>query len=375
MSKPKGQGKGINVPNREAYERMNYLYQAAHYALSSTQPPNVQLARHYCTTLKNIAKRLVLRLDPNIKRSICKRCNCLLVPGLTSTVRLQSHRETHTVVTCKECGYVRRYNMREGHVLWTEREKNTMGADAEAKTENGAKPEKNTGISKVGKTKNGANSEKNTDNSNEMKIEGGEEPGINTGKCKETKTGNGAKPEENSEECEIVKEKAGSEDGRSIVDEGGHADKVEENKENNAGNEIHGSETGKSLEEASTESVEGQGGPSNGVKNRTGIEDDAKNGTAPENERLGGVENDVAGVDMMDVTEDMHLSTNASVEISSESIDNKTSTNEKLEDGGKRDEGIEGGERKKTKRAGRKHKKKRKGKGKKEDGEQESGAR
>lgn len=89
---------------------------------------------------------------PSIKRTLCKRCCSLLVPGLTSTVRVQSMlcitwslleqnlsvfrinsetwllrinfahfwtptglRENHLVVTCIPCGYVRRFNNRTEH--------------------------------------------------------------------------------------------------------------------------------------------------------------------------------------------------------------------------------------------------------------------
>eukprot|EP00124_Ichthyophonus_hoferi_P004967 Ihof_evm3s627 gene=Ihof_evmTU3s627 len=127
--------KGFSLPNKEAYERMNYLYQAAQFALLSADHPNVPLARHYCITLKNIAKRLVLRIDPTVKRTICKRCNCLLAPGVTSTVRVQSKPRTHLVITCNECGFLRRYNTSDSHQLWTDRALNTLTTDKKEEIE------------------------------------------------------------------------------------------------------------------------------------------------------------------------------------------------------------------------------------------------
>ncbi|MEQ2293359.1 Ribonuclease P protein subunit p21, partial [Ameca splendens] len=49
-----------HLKDKEAYQRLNYLYQAAHCVLSQS-PDNVELARFYCFTQKTIARRLVLR--------------------------------------------------------------------------------------------------------------------------------------------------------------------------------------------------------------------------------------------------------------------------------------------------------------------------
>ncbi|KTF85511.1 hypothetical protein cypCar_00040862 [Cyprinus carpio] len=60
--------------------------QAAHCVLAQN-PENIELARFYCFTQKTISKRLVLRQDPSVKRTVCKKCCALLIPGVTSTVR------------------------------------------------------------------------------------------------------------------------------------------------------------------------------------------------------------------------------------------------------------------------------------------------
>ena len=94
------------IQNKDAIERMNYLYQIAHQALSVNNQP---LARFYIYTLVNISKRLVIRLDPSIKRTICKHCYSLLIPGITMKVRISPNREPHVVNTCLYCGKVKRY--------------------------------------------------------------------------------------------------------------------------------------------------------------------------------------------------------------------------------------------------------------------------
>ncbi|XP_006816338.1 ribonuclease P protein subunit p21-like [Saccoglossus kowalevskii] len=116
----KAEKRKYHVPNREAFHRMNFLYQAAHSTLVQN-PNNIELSRFYIATMKTIAKRLVLRIDPSVKRTICKRCHTLLLPGITSTVRMRAKRERHLVVTCIFCKQVKRFLTREGHQLWSEK--------------------------------------------------------------------------------------------------------------------------------------------------------------------------------------------------------------------------------------------------------------
>lgn len=49
---------GPRVPHAEAYERMNFLYQAAHQVM----PTNPDLARQYVHQMVLITRRLVLRM-------------------------------------------------------------------------------------------------------------------------------------------------------------------------------------------------------------------------------------------------------------------------------------------------------------------------
>ncbi|MEQ2268013.1 Ribonuclease P protein subunit p21 [Xenotaenia resolanae] len=83
-----------HLKDKEAYQRLNYLYQAAHCVLSQS-PDNVELARFYCFTQKTIARRLVLRQDPSVKRTLCKKCCSLLIPGVTATTRQRSKSDCH----------------------------------------------------------------------------------------------------------------------------------------------------------------------------------------------------------------------------------------------------------------------------------------
>ncbi|XP_064407027.1 ribonuclease P protein subunit p21-like [Halichondria panicea] len=118
--KNKGSSTGYtSVPHKEAFQRMNYLFQAALAALCST-PSETGLSRFYVRTMKRISKRLVLRMDPSIKRVLCKSCDSLLVAGVTCTNRLKSARDKHIVVKCLTCGTLKRFLTDNDYVLWSE---------------------------------------------------------------------------------------------------------------------------------------------------------------------------------------------------------------------------------------------------------------
>ncbi|XP_030060018.1 ribonuclease P protein subunit p21 isoform X1 [Microcaecilia unicolor] len=125
-----------HVKDKEAFQRLSFLYQAAHCVLAQN-PENVELARFYCHTQKTISKRLVLRQDPSVKRTICKRCYSLLLPGITATVRQRRHYgQRRTVVRCLSCGLTKRFLNNPNYKLWSEQ--------PEALLENQPKPEQNT---------------------------------------------------------------------------------------------------------------------------------------------------------------------------------------------------------------------------------------
>lgn len=86
-------------------------------------PENVELARFYCYTQKKIERRLVLRQDPSVKRSLCKQCCSLLVPGVTCTTRQRKKRgkPSFTVTRCLSCGHSKKLLNNPDYVLWVDR--------------------------------------------------------------------------------------------------------------------------------------------------------------------------------------------------------------------------------------------------------------
>ncbi|KAK3079904.1 hypothetical protein LTS18_003634 [Coniosporium uncinatum] len=128
-----------SVPNKSQHLRISYLYQAANYLSTqrktnaggektsmeinrnqlqnneaSSRPPGntVSLA----STLGTISQRTQIRISKDIKRSICKRCNTLLVPGITAqnsienkSINGQKPWADVLVVQCIACSAAKRF--------------------------------------------------------------------------------------------------------------------------------------------------------------------------------------------------------------------------------------------------------------------------
>ncbi|KAI8150224.1 RNAse P Rpr2/Rpp21/SNM1 subunit domain-containing protein [Fennellomyces sp. T-0311] len=129
MGKKKSGNQGSARQFLQTYQRMNFLHQAA-ILMSSTQIPSrdestenetlAALGRYYNNNMKRIGKKLVLRSDPHVKRSICKRCDTALIPVLTANVRIRAG-QTATVTTCKTCGTQKRLLANPQHELFNDK--------------------------------------------------------------------------------------------------------------------------------------------------------------------------------------------------------------------------------------------------------------
>ncbi len=102
----------------ESFDRMNYLYQAAEVTVKSKVR---DLDRQLLRNMWSLSKKTVKKLDPSLKRTLCKGCGGLLQPGTTARVRVRSKRQKHVAWTCLACGYVRRFNLDPRHRLWYDR--------------------------------------------------------------------------------------------------------------------------------------------------------------------------------------------------------------------------------------------------------------
>lgn len=122
----KGKTKAPPVP-RGNFSRINYLYQASHLL---ARTPAASLSNYYLSQAKSVARKAVLRIDPSIKRTICKKCDELLFPGATAVVRLENQSKGGKkpwadvlVVECLKCGMPKRFPVgrKTEYTLWSDK--------------------------------------------------------------------------------------------------------------------------------------------------------------------------------------------------------------------------------------------------------------
>lgn len=92
----------------DASWRLTHLLAASH--VLSTDAPSI--SRFLVRTTNQIGRRINMTMDCiTVKRQVCKKCHSLLIPNgpTPMRVRLSPRRETHVVVTCGKCGFLRRY--------------------------------------------------------------------------------------------------------------------------------------------------------------------------------------------------------------------------------------------------------------------------
>lgn len=105
-------GRPTTVPKKDEYSRVNYLYQAA--TTLGQNKKYAALSRGYSRNSLIISQKAVLKMAPLMKRSMCKRCNRVYVPGRNVSIRVENASRDKTehndvlVYEC-ECGERRRY--------------------------------------------------------------------------------------------------------------------------------------------------------------------------------------------------------------------------------------------------------------------------
>ncbi|KAF8125018.1 RNAse P Rpr2/Rpp21/SNM1 subunit domain-containing protein [Mycena galopus ATCC 62051] len=118
-----------NIVNRDIMQRLNFMYQASVY-LSGVLPVPPQktpatpqkrtkksrkmnvhdLSKSYINSMKVVASKTMVTMDPAVKRTLCNGCNIVLVPGSTATVRVKSSKVHKHVMhyRCTSCNSTRR---------------------------------------------------------------------------------------------------------------------------------------------------------------------------------------------------------------------------------------------------------------------------
>lgn len=126
---PKAKG----VPNKHLHARTTFLYQAAtHLSLRSSYSEDIPsgampvsnasneahstLALQLGSDLQQVSRKGQLRLAMDLKRSMCKACNAVLIPGRTATQTMENMSKGGKkswadvlVIECLLCGGKKRF--------------------------------------------------------------------------------------------------------------------------------------------------------------------------------------------------------------------------------------------------------------------------
>jgi len=142
MGKSKSTKAGGTVPHKHLHSRISYLHQAATYLTtngtikhdtdSTLSPlenstkdkraadgpqdfPKLQASR-LLEQLRGVSLKSQIRLTSKLKHTICRRCNALLIPGLSSTESVSNKSKSEKKpwadvleIKCKACGTVKRF--------------------------------------------------------------------------------------------------------------------------------------------------------------------------------------------------------------------------------------------------------------------------
>lgn len=105
----KGKNRRKATREDDATYRLTHLWAASHLLAESS----ATLSRFYVASSRQICRRINLKMDSvTIKRSFCKKCNALIIPGMgnpPTSVRQVIRREKCTIVTCGNCRNKKRY--------------------------------------------------------------------------------------------------------------------------------------------------------------------------------------------------------------------------------------------------------------------------
>ena len=94
----------VKMGSRIASERMYTLLRIA----QETVHEDPALAQRYIHLLRRIAQRTRTKVPPQIRNSICKKCNTPLIHGYNAHTRIRQKREPHIATTCHTCGNIAR---------------------------------------------------------------------------------------------------------------------------------------------------------------------------------------------------------------------------------------------------------------------------
>lgn len=82
------------------------------------------MSRMMARLADGVTKRTVTKVLPHLKRTICKKCLGVLIPGLTVTIEVEGHGKGEVLIHgCRLCGATKRFPVGKDrdHVLFCDR--------------------------------------------------------------------------------------------------------------------------------------------------------------------------------------------------------------------------------------------------------------
>ncbi|KAL0868924.1 hypothetical protein ABMA27_007253 [Loxostege sticticalis] len=108
------------VQGNDSFQRMNYLYQISKHIAQI----NPALSSYYGNLMVNVAKKTVLKIHPEIKRQMCKKCKCTLIDNVSAKMRIRTKNKAKVIEwTCNTCDTKRNLpaDKNRDHTLWVEK--------------------------------------------------------------------------------------------------------------------------------------------------------------------------------------------------------------------------------------------------------------
>jgi len=107
---------GGNLPEKQIPSQPAGMEPADGQLEGQTPTMFAPLTRHLLSQLRGVSLKSQIRLSPNVKHSVCKRCDMLLIPSSTSTTRVDNASRGGRkpwadvlVVQCSSCGTEKRF--------------------------------------------------------------------------------------------------------------------------------------------------------------------------------------------------------------------------------------------------------------------------
>ncbi|XP_050354508.1 uncharacterized protein LOC126776231 [Nymphalis io] len=107
------------IQGNDCLQRINFLYQISKKVVEK----NPALSAYYGNLALSVAKKNVLKIHPDIKRQLCKKCHCILIDKKSARVKIKNENKRKLIqLTCNTCKMNKYFPANKGksHRLWLE---------------------------------------------------------------------------------------------------------------------------------------------------------------------------------------------------------------------------------------------------------------